>query len=83
MMKILFFASLREQLNTEEEQWKELKGALTVGDVLSQLQTRGEPWTSALNAERLLVSVNQEVSNLRTKITLDDELAFFPPVTGG
>ena len=82
-MKILFFASLREQLNTEEEQWKELNGALTAGDVLSQLQTRGEPWASALNADRLLVSVNQEISNLRTKIKVDDELAFFPPVTGG
>jgi len=82
-MKILFFASLREQLNTEEEQWKELNGALTAGDVLSQLQKRGEPWASSLNAERLLVSVNQEISNLRTKITVDDELAFFPPVTGG
>jgi len=82
-MKILFFASLREQLNTEEEQWKELNGALTAGDVLAQLQTRGEPWASSLNADRLLVSVNQEISNLRTKIKVDDELAFFPPVTGG
>jgi len=82
-MKILFFASLREQLNTEEEQWEELNGALTAGDILSQLQTRGEPWTSSLNADRLLVSVNQEISNLKTKITADDELAFFPPVTGG
>jgi len=82
-MKILFFASLREQLNTEEEQWEELNGALTAGDILSQLQTRGEPWTSSLNADRLLVSVNQEISNLKTKITIDDELAFFPPVTGG
>ena len=82
-MKILFFASLREQLNTEEERWKDLNGALTAGDVLSQLQTRGEPWSSSLNAERLLVSVNQEISNLTTKVTLDDELAFFPPVTGG
>ena len=82
-MKILFFASLREQLNTEEEQWQELNGALTAGDILSQLQTRGEPWSSSLNADRLLVSVNQEISNLRTIITIDDELAFFPPVTGG
>jgi len=82
-MKILFFASLRERLNTEEEQWQDLNGALTAGDVLDQLQTRGEPWSSSLNTERLLVSVNQEIANLKTKISLDDELAFFPPVTGG
>lgn len=82
-MKILFFASLKEQLNTEEEQWADLNGARTAGDVLNQLQTRGEPWSSSLDAERLLVSVNQEISNLTAKISLNDELAFFPPVTGG
>mgnify|MGYP000159155817 FL=1 len=82
-MKILFFASLREQLNTEEEQWKDLNGAVTAGDILAQLQTRGEPWCSSLQAERLLVSVNQEIASLTAKIGLDDELAFFPPVTGG
>jgi molybdopterin synthase sulfur carrier subunit len=82
-MKILFFASLREQLDTEEERWKDLNGAQTAGDILTQLRTRGEPWSSSLNAERLLVSVNQEISNLKTKIALNDELAFFPPVTGG
>ena len=82
-MKILFFASLRERLNTEEEQWQDLNGALTAGDVLTQLQTRGEPWSSSLNTERLLVSVNQEIASLNTNISLGDELAFFPPVTGG
>ena len=82
-MKILFFASLREQLNTDEEQWSDLKGALTAGDILEQLQTRGEPWTSSLNTERLLVSVNQEIASLKTQVSLNDELAFFPPVTGG
>jgi molybdopterin synthase sulfur carrier subunit len=82
-MKILFFASLREQLNTDEEQWKELNGALTAGDILTQLQTRGEPWLSSLKAERVLVSVNQEIASLKTLINVNDELAFFPPVTGG
>ena len=83
MMNILFFASLRERLKTEEEHWPNLNGAQTAGDVLQQLQTRGEPWLSSLNADRLLVSVNQEVASLKTKIVLGDELAFFPPVTGG
>ncbi len=82
-MKILFFASLRERLNTEEEQWQDLNGAQTAGDILTQLQTRGEPWSSSLNTERLLVSVNQEIASLTTEVTLNDELAFFPPVTGG
>ena len=82
-MNILFFASLRELLETDSEQWLDLKGAQTAGDILQQLKQRGEPWVSALSNEQLIISVNQEVSNLNTSISLGDELAFFPPVTGG
>jgi len=82
-MRILFFASLREHLNTDEEQWQELQGNQTAGDILNTLRERGEPWKSALNAERILVSVNQEIVDLNTQINLNDEVAFFPPVTGG
>jgi len=82
-MNILFFASLREQLNTGEEKWQDLKGAKTAGDVLQQLKLRGEPWNKALDNEQLIISVNQEVAHLNTQIQLGDELAIFPPVTGG
>jgi molybdopterin synthase sulfur carrier subunit len=82
-MKILFFASLREQLDCDGEQWQNLEGALTVADVKAHLQSRGEPWRSALANERIIVSINQEVAELNSPISLDDELAFYPPVTGG
>lgn len=82
-MHILFFASLREQLNTDQESWDTLQDIRTVEDVLKQLQTRGEPWLSALNNPKLIISVNQEVVSANHPVTLVDELAFFPPVTGG
>jgi len=82
-MKILFFASLREQLQTGEEHWPDLKNCLTVADVKNKLMSRGELWSKALSNTQLIISVNQEVSNLNTAIALEDELAFFPPVTGG
>lgn len=82
-MKILFFASLREQLNCESEQWSDLEGIQTIGDVKSRLEHRGEPWSSVLANERIIVSINQEVADLSSTVKLDDELAFFPPVTGG
>lgn len=82
-MNILFFASLREQLNTGQEDWESLDGITTVKDLLNQLQARGEPWQSALNNPKLIVSVNQEVVNQDHPISLKDEVAFFPPVTGG
>lgn len=82
-MNILFFASLREQLNTDQESWHKLQDINTVEDVLRQLQARGEPWLSALNNPKLIISVNQEVVSANHPVTLTDEVAFFPPVTGG
>lgn len=82
-MNILFFASLREQLDCDSEQWTELEGIQTAGDIKARLETRGEPWSSALANDRIIVSVNQEVSDLSSPVKLNDEVAFFPPVTGG
>ncbi len=82
-MNILFFASLREQLNVEAEHWESIDGVSTAKDLLDQLKDRGEPWLSALSNPQLIISVNQEVSDLNSPINLGDEVAFFPPVTGG
>ena len=46
-------------------------------------QARGEPWREALTDERLLVAVNQEVGDRQTAVADGDEVAWFPPVTGG
>jgi molybdopterin synthase sulfur carrier subunit len=82
-MNILYFASLREQLDTDHEQWPTLEGLLTVEDLIKQLQARGEPWHRALGNPSLIVSVNQEVVHFNHQLTANDEVAFFPPVTGG
>ncbi|MFT6030839.1 MAG: molybdopterin synthase sulfur carrier subunit [Oleiphilaceae bacterium] len=82
-MKILFFASLREKLNTNQESWTDMHNVSTTKELLNNLQERGEPWLSALNNPQLIISVNQEISDLKTLIKLGDEVAFFPPVTGG
>lgn len=82
-MNILFFASLRERLNTEQESWTELNDITTTRQLLEHLMARGEPWASALDNPQLIISVNQEVSDLNSPIKLGDEVAFFPPVTGG
>ena len=82
-MNILFFASLREKLDTDKEHWTELHDIKTTKELLDKLKDRGEPWLSALSIPQLIISVNQEVSDLNTDIALGDEVAFFPPVTGG
>tara|TARA_B100000446_G_C10432235_1_gene298661 strand:- start:73 stop:321 length:249 start_codon:yes stop_codon:yes gene_type:complete len=82
-MNILFFANLRETLNTDAESWTEMHGINTTKQLIEHLKGRGAPWDSALSNPQLIISVNQEVSNLDTPIKLGDEVALFPPVTGG
>lgn len=82
-MRLLFFASLREQLSTDKEDWPDLDNIITIHDVKLKLIERGEPWSSALANPRLIVSINQEVASMNDKVSLHDELAFYPPVTGG
>ena len=81
-MKVLFFASLKEQLNCGELEVND-PAISTVQELKEQLASRGEPWTSALNSTKLLVAVNQEVADFSAPISDDDDIAFFPPVTGG
>lgn len=83
-MDILFFASFRERLQCDREHWEDLSGHQTIMDILTSLRDRGEPWASVLADEKsILVSRNQEMSKLETEVGPDDEIAFFPPVTGG
>lgn len=81
-MKVLFFASLKEQLNCGELEVND-PTISTVQELKEQLANRGEPWASALNSAKLLVAVNQEVTDFSAPISNDDDIAFFPPVTGG
>lgn len=82
-MKILFFASLREQLATAELELATQNQATTAREVLHRLQGQGELWQRTLDASRLRVAINQELAQLDDPVSEHDELAFFPPVTGG
>lgn len=81
MIQVVFFASVREQLGVDQLRWD--TKASDVASLLNELKAQGEPWQTALSQSGLLVAVNQEMSALDTQITDGDEVAFFPPVTGG
>lgn len=81
-IKILYFASLRERLKLSEEALPADAGT-TVAELLQTLKARGPEWENALSGTRVKVAVNQEVANLHTPLGDGDEVAFFPPVTGG
>lgn len=83
MIRVLFFASFRERLNSETESL-EATGLTDVGSVLALLRQRGGLWNELFaEGQAVMMAVNQEMANPQTKLEDGDELAFFPPVTGG
>jgi len=83
-VNLLFFASLREQVGTGCEQLELPAGVTTVAALRAHLMTRGAAWQTALGEKRALrVAVNQEMAQPSTPLKAGDEVAFFPPVTGG
>lgn len=82
MIKVLFFASLREQLACDAIDIAKDQLA-SVSELRSALQEKGERWHRALSDEQIQVAVNQQLANMQTTVNDGDEVAFFPPVTGG
>ena len=82
MIKVLFFASLREQLQSDGLEI-EAAGLTNVTQLRSKLAEQGATWQGALNSEQLQVALNQQLSTMDAAIKDGDEVAFFPPVTGG
>jgi sulfur-carrier protein len=84
MVRILYFAWLRERTGRAEETIPLPDGVATVGALLAWLRARDEAGAAAFaNPALIRVAVNQAFAQLDTPITAGDEVAFFPPVTGG
>jgi len=84
MIKVLFFASLRERLGTGVEEIPAAEAGATLAALRQRLRQRGGLWAEALGEDQtLLTAVNQEMVGPDTSIRAGDEVAFFPPVTGG
>lgn len=82
MIRILFFASVRDRLGMAEETLESTPA--TVADLRERLAARGGSWDTVFGSEqRVLAAVNQEMANPETSLNDGDEVGFFPPVTGG
>ncbi len=83
-VKILYFARLREAIGHASEPLDLPAGVATVADVRTLLVARGGAYADALGATKSVrVAVNQDMAEPRTAVRDGDEIAFFPPVTGG
>ena len=84
MIRLLYFASLREQLGTDHEQLDLPDGVQSVQDLVAFLAARGGAWGQALaDPEHVLVAVNQDMARAEDPVQDGDEIGLFPPVTGG
>ncbi len=83
-VKVLFFAGLREQLGTSAEEIDIPSSVSTVAGLRKHLEQRGGPWQDVFGEKKLVrVAVNQDMAQPISPIRAGDEVAFFPPVTGG
>lgn len=83
-MKLLYFARLRESLGIAGEDLSLPDGVNDVQDLMHWLAVRGGAWAQEFSGCRpLRAAINQELVSNSAAVSPDDEIAFFPPVTGG
>ncbi len=83
-VKVLYFASLRDKIGIAEEMVEAPGTEATLGALREYLVARGDPYASAFqNLKRIRGAVNQTMAADDSAVKEGDEVAFFPPVTGG
>ncbi len=84
MIRVLFFASVRDRLGVAQIEVDVVAAGDNLLTLRNLLAAKGGPWAEVLGAnDRLLVAINQELVSMQMSIEDGDEIAFFPPVTGG
>ena len=82
-IQILYFAGLREAVGQSSEQLSLPAGVGSVGQLHAHLVSRGGVWAALATTKNLRIAVNQKVAAMDAPVKDGDEVAFFPPVTGG
>jgi len=83
-MKLIYFAWLKQRTGTAKEEVTPPKEVTDVAALLDWLKSRGPGYAAALRDLSVVrVAVNQEFARLDHRLEPGDEVALFPPVTGG
>jgi molybdopterin synthase sulfur carrier subunit len=82
MLHIIYFAQLKDDINCSDEDIDWQAHMVTVKDLKTLLSTRSPKWQHAFQ-KNILSAVNQTMAHDEHAIKDGDEIAFFPPVTGG
>ncbi|CAH0539178.1 molybdopterin synthase sulfur carrier subunit [Vibrio marisflavi] len=81
MIKVLFFAQTRELVGQDSIELE--PEFATVEELRSHLASQPGKWELAFEQGKLLAAVNQMIVSFDSPVVDGDEVAFFPPVTGG
>ncbi len=82
MIRVCFFAELRERLECAQVELDNFHG-YNVSEVLADVLGLYPHWQPILSEKKWLVAVNQAMATMQSPVNDNDEVAFFPPVTGG
>lgn len=80
-MKVLFFGQLREKVGIPAIDVLETPN--NIEGLLKVLKSKGDNWRQAFDDNDVLIAVNQTMCDTSKILSSNDEVAFFPPVTGG
>lgn len=82
-IKVLYFAALREALGTPGETVELPDGCTTLAGVRTLIAGRGGDWDKLAQMKNLRAAINPRMVDPAATVADGDEVAFFPPVTGG
>jgi molybdopterin synthase sulfur carrier subunit len=83
-VKLLYFAWVRQRIGLAEEEVTPPANVLTVGELVEWLKSRGGGYATAFaNPSVVKAAVNQEFARPDRRLSPGDEVALFPPMTGG
>jgi sulfur-carrier protein len=83
-IKVLYFARIKEAVNYSTEEITLPEGVSTVTALKNYLAKRGETWANLFNGKQIVrAAINHNLVDDLAAINAGDEVAFFPPVTGG
>jgi molybdopterin synthase sulfur carrier subunit len=83
-LTVLYFAWLRDRTGSSREEIVLPEGVVTIADLVSHLSSLSAGHAAAFrNARTIRFAVNQEFADPLSAVRPGDEIAFFPPVTGG
>ena len=82
MITVLLFAHYRELLGCDKITVAD-QGLQTIAELVAHLRAKGGNWETVFSRQNLLIAKNETHCQLDAVINAGDEVAFFPPVSGG